>query len=170
MESIEIVNKIATGLQRYINDNPENPDIERRKAEVAAITEILEYTREQISREKSVDPDLGDISDLPPELIKELSLSSPSQLEQRIEAIIRNSEDQSANINTILVELYRRHGVKQKRRSMNSKLWKMMEQKMIWSIEGKKGIYTTIPQLDEQEIEDLLNSSDEIIVEEDLPF
>ena len=172
MESIEIVNKIAAGLQRYIDENPDNPDIERRKGEVSAINEITEYAKEQLSREKPVDSELGDLSDLPEELLKELSLTTPSKLEQRIEAIIRNSEDQTANINTILVELFRRHAIKQKRRSMNSKLWKMMEQKLIWSIEGKKGVYTTIPQLTaDEKIDHLIEESAKLLEpDDDLPF
>ena len=56
---------------------------------------------------------------------------------------------------------------------MNSKLWKMMEQKIIWNVEGKKGVYTTIPQLTLEDI-DLeggpLLSLDDLKVEEDLPF
>lgn len=143
-ESLKIVNGIVSGLQRYIATNPEAVDIAKRESEIDALKELIGYCEEQLARNTPVDPELGDLSDLPKELLAELNLSAPSELEQRIVAIIKNCPDEKSNINTILVELFRRHGVKQKRRNMQNKLWRMMDNKLIYGVDGEKGVYTTI--------------------------
>jgi len=119
----------------------------RRAAELEALTLLVKEVKEYRAREMPVDPELGDLSALPPELVKELNLSTPSELEQRIVAIIKSAGGK-ANINTILVELYNRHKIVQKRRNMQNKLWRMMDQKLIYGVEGEKGVY----QLDEPKL------------------
>ena len=145
-EHVRIVKNIASNLRKYIEANPNAPDIPRRHGEVEAIEAITDYVIEHQARQRPVDPDLGDLSDIPAELLSELTLAAPSQLEQRIIAIIKNSDDEKANINTILVELFRRHSVKQKRRNMQNKLWRMTSNSLIWGVDGEKGVYTTIKQ------------------------
>ena len=145
-EHIRIVKNIASNLRKYIDANPSAPDVPRRHGEIEAIESVAGYVVEHMARQRPVDPDLGDLSDIPRELLDELTLAAPSELEQRIIAIIKNSEDEKANINTILVELFRRHGVKQKRRNMQNKLWRMTSNKLIWGVEGEKGVYSTIKE------------------------
>lgn len=86
-----------------------------------------------------------DLSDLPPELLKELSSTKTDELETQIVTII-NAASTVADIDTILINLYRRFEVVQTRRFLQNKLWRMTQKEIIWSVEGKKGSYTTIPQ------------------------
>jgi len=142
-DAVQTVNNIHKNLKRWVDSNLEHPDKPRRVEEMTAIQSLLSEIQEYRAREMPVDPELGDLSDLPPELVKELNLNAPSELEQRIIAIIKSSDDKKANINTILVELFKRHKVVQKRRNMQNKLWRMMDQKLIWGVDGEKGVYTT---------------------------
>ena len=95
-EHIRIVKNIASNLRKYIEANPNAADVPRRHGEIEAIESVVDYVVEHMARQRPVDPDLGDLSDLPRELLDELTLAAPSQLEQRIIAIIKNSEDEKA--------------------------------------------------------------------------
>lgn len=86
-----------------------------------------------------------DLSDLPPELLKELSTTKTDELETQIITII-NASGKVADIDTILIYLFRRFEVVQTRRFLQNKLWRMAQKEIIWSVEGKKGLYTTTPQ------------------------
>jgi len=143
-ESVQTVKLLIVRLMAHIEENPDAANVERNKSDLAALTSLVSDAEEFHARNLPVDPDLGDVSHLPAELVKELTLSAPSELEQRIIAIINSCDDKTANINTILVELYNRHKVIQKRRNMNNKLWRMISNKLIWSVDGEKGVYTTI--------------------------
>jgi len=85
-----------------------------------------------------------DLSDLPPELLKELSSSKTDELETQIITII-NAASSVADIDTILINLYRRFEVVQTRRFLQNKLWRMTQKEILWSVDGKKGSYTTTP-------------------------
>lgn len=143
-DAVQTVNNIMANIEKWMASNPDHQDVARRTNELADLQSLIDEVEEYRAREMPIDTELGDISDLPPELVKELTLSTPSELEQRIIAIINSCDDKTANINTILVELYNRHKVIQKRRNMNNKLWRMISNKLIWSVNGEKGVYTTI--------------------------
>jgi len=167
-DSIQIVNGIVSNLKRWVDNNLEHPDLVRRTEELVALSGLLKEIEEYRARETPIDPELGDLSDLPPELVKELNLNAPSELEQRIIAIIKKADDKKANINTILVELFKRHNVVQKRRNMQNKLWRMMDQKQIWGVDGEKGVYTTIKPI--KTMPGSTFNHDDIEVDEDMPF
>lgn len=84
-------------------------------------------------------PDLGNIYDLPAELLEELSVAKVDELEHQLVTVI-NAFGGDASLDQILVGLYRKFSVVQKRRFIQNKLYRM---DMIWSVEGKKGFYTT---------------------------
>lgn len=140
-ESVQTVKAIISRIDAIIEENPDHELTSRRKSERDSMSWLLEYYAEHEARNTPVDPELGDVSHLPPELLKELTLNAPSELEQRIIAIIESAGGK-ANINTILVELYNRHKIIQKRRNMQNKLWRMMDNKLIYSVDGQKGVYT----------------------------
>lgn len=87
-------------------------------------------------------PELGNVHDLPAELLEELSISKGDELDDQLVTVI-NSYGGEASLDQILVGLYRKFKVTQKRRFLQNKLYRMP---MIWSVEGRKGIYTTTPQ------------------------
>ncbi|MCD1621097.1 hypothetical protein K7H20_23965 [Salipiger manganoxidans] len=84
-------------------------------------------------------PDLGNIHDLPTELLDELSVAKTDELEDQLVTVI-NSYGGEASLDQILVGLYRKFKVTQKRRFLQNKLYRMA---MVWSVDGRKGYYTT---------------------------
>ena len=88
--------------------------------------------------------DLGNIHDLPPELLEELSVAKTDELEDQLVTVIKAYGDE-ASLDQILVGLYRKFKVSQKRRFIQNKLYRM---DTVWSIGGKKGVYTTIKPLE----------------------
>ena len=94
---------------------------------------------------------LGDLSDLPPELIAELSTPRGDELENQI-VVVLQAYGGTADLDRILVGLFRKYKIIQKRRFLQNKVWRMCNKEMLWSIRGKKGVYTIVePEEDEKE-------------------
>jgi hypothetical protein len=91
------------------------------------------------------DRDDDDLSDLPPELLKELSDSFKGETDPLI-AII-NDRGGTASIDEILVDLYRKYGEIGKRPIISNKLYRFSRRGLCAAMPGKKGIYTTDPAL-----------------------
>lgn len=83
----------------------------------------------------------GDLSDLPPELLKELSGIRADDREQQLYTIIKSGEDE-VELDAILIELWRRFKVAETRKFLQNKLWRMAQKGLIWTVPGKKGVYT----------------------------
>jgi hypothetical protein len=88
---------------------------------------------------------LDDLSDLPPELLAELSDGVKSETDPIIKII--NDRGGTATLDEILIDLYRKHGEVAKRTITNNKLNRLSRRSMVWSVPGKKGAYTTAPQV-----------------------
>jgi hypothetical protein len=86
---------------------------------------------------------LEDVSDLPAELLKELNLPS-DQLESEIIAVLRFAAE-PVDLDQILIGLYRRFGVIQKRRFLQNKLWRMVSKEQIHKGKNRKGLYSLEP-------------------------
>lgn len=88
---------------------------------------------------------IGNLSDLPEELRSELPTTLKDELEiQIIECFI--DLEGIANIDEILVFLYRKYGVIQKRAFLASKIYRMVKSRSLEKIKGKKGIYRLVQQ------------------------
>jgi hypothetical protein len=124
-----------------------------RSRELLSAAEHIEALERQT---KALPKTFGDLSDLPPELLEELNISKTDEVEDQIFAVI-NSYDGEADLDQILIGLFRNHGVVMKRRFVQNKLYKMIKSEIIWNVEGRKGVYaTTEPILDlEATAEDL---------------
>lgn len=143
-DHIAVVNTIADGLSRYVNAlSPGNPEYDRRCEELHALRELISEIKDLRASTKPVSGELGDLSDLPEELLAELTVTKSSELEDQIYTII-NAAGGEANIDTILVELFRRFKVNQKRRYIQNKLWRMTQKEgVLWSHPDQKGVYMT---------------------------
>jgi hypothetical protein len=86
---------------------------------------------------------LEDVSDLPAELVRELNLPS-DQLESEIIAVLRFAAE-PVDLDQILIGLYRRFGVIQKRRFLQNKLWRMVSKEQIHKGKNRKGLYSLEP-------------------------
>ena len=99
---------------------------------------------------------LDDIKDLPPELIKELNIDT-----EGTEFTIISIIDESCGISTldkILIGLYKKTGQINKRTQLNNKILRMIQRGDIFSVSGKKGVYTTInPNTDNEQSEWLIS-------------
>jgi hypothetical protein len=107
---------------------------------------------------------LGDLSDLPPELLGELSAPRVDELDSQIIDVI-HAYGGTADLDQILVGLFRKFKVAQKRRFLQNKVWRMAQKEMLWSIRGKKGVYTIKEPAEEEKEEIKHESSDD-----DFPF
>jgi len=86
---------------------------------------------------------LEDVSDLPAELVKELNLPS-DKLESEIIAVLRFAAE-PIDLDQLLIGLYRRFGVIQKRRFLQNKLWRMERKEQICKGKNRKGLYSLDP-------------------------
>jgi hypothetical protein len=103
------------------------------------LNEVYDHILSLEAKTSAIPPDLGNIHDLPKELLDELSVAKTDELEDQIVTVI-NAYGGVATLDQILVGLYRKFNVVQKRRFIQNKLYRMP---MVWSVEGRKGVYTT---------------------------
>lgn len=139
-ESVENVKAVAVFLREHaakIEGETANKRLLSDHAGTveAAAAEILRL-RDLTS---ALPADLGSIHDLPQELLDELSVAKTDDLEDQLVTVI-NAYGGEASLDQILVGLYRKFKVSQKRRFLQNKLYRMT---VVWGVDGKKGIYTT---------------------------
>jgi len=158
-EPIDSVNKLLARFDKTL----ERTDLSEQsrahyQAVSAVLTDAAQYIRDLEvevaglkNQLKPLPGRLGDISDLPPELLAELSAPRGDELENQIMVVLQ-AYGGTADLDQILVGLYRKFKVVQKRRFLQNKVWRMCQKTMLWSIRGKKGVYTfNEPAEDEKE-------------------
>lgn len=93
----------------------------------------------------SLPPDLGrrvgDLDDLPPELRSQLQVGKVGEVEREIIALIRDDLDGIANVDEILVGLYRRTNEIHERQPLANRLYRMGQAGHLISVPKKKGVY-----------------------------
>jgi hypothetical protein len=85
----------------------------------------------------------GDISDLPDELKNQLQAARVGELEQEIISVLDEMYSGVANVDEILVGLYRRQEKIHARQYIANKLYRMVASGQIESVPKKKGVYRT---------------------------
>ena len=137
---MESVKDVAAYLRTVAEKNSSRPEVVSRVVGYAdSLDEVADHIRQIEDLMTAVPPELGSISDLPQELLEELSVAKSDDLEDQIVTVI-NACDGEASLDQILVGLFRKFKVVQKRRFIQNKLYRM---EMVWSLPGKKGVYTT---------------------------
>ena len=86
---------------------------------------------------------VGNLDDLPPELRSQLQIAKIDELEEQIITTINELYAGMANIDEILVGLFRKFQLVQKRQYTANKLYRMAQTGLIFSVKGKKGVYST---------------------------
>lgn len=109
---------------------------------IVAMRGVIDELEELRRITKPIPASYGDLSDLPAELVKELSGIKVDDLEQQLFTIISSGGDE-VDLDAILIELYRRFSVIQQRKFLQNKLWRMAQKEIIFSVQGRKGIYTS---------------------------
>ena len=79
--------------------------------------------------------------DLPPALLKELRHPQPDQLERQIVAVLAACRG-SADLDQILIGLYRGFGLVEKRRVIQNKLWRLVRKGRISKAQDTRNIFT----------------------------
>ena len=104
------------------------------------LAELQRIAREASERSVS----LSELADLPEKLRSELRISDSDKLEFDIVQILEK-QGGVANLDRILVELYKARGEIHKRQDMNSRLYRMSKKGMIHSVSGRRGVYSNMP-------------------------
>jgi len=165
------VNEIIGVYERSLGKQlPGTDSWKKRKAEIKALEALVTEVKHLRSITKPVPKTLGDLSDLPDELKAELSAIKTDDVEDQIFTIINSCEGKEANIDTILVELYRRFQGVHKRNYITNKLWRMVNKsEMLWAGEGGKGYYTTLePQESDPKIDKIIKETFDL--DDEIPF
>lgn len=85
---------------------------------------------------------IGNLDELPPELRAQLNISESDQLESDIISVI-DGFGGAANIDEILVGLWRKTKAVTERAFLSRKLYRMVQHEKLWSVPGRKGVYST---------------------------
>jgi hypothetical protein len=95
-----------------------------------------------------------EIQGLPDELLQELSFSEGDKTDY---TILKTIEDAGgiASLDRILVSLYRETGEVMKRNTLTSRTYRMAQKGLLFSVPGKKGVYST-RELTETEVSEIL--------------
>jgi hypothetical protein len=101
---------------------------------------------------------LKDLEGLPEELLKELNITESDRQELLIEDII-TSGGGVLSLDKIIIELYRRTQEIIKRNTLISRLYRMSNKGIIYSLPGKKGLYSTY-ELSEHDVKRLFGEFD----------
>ena len=86
---------------------------------------------------------IGELDDLPDELRAQLQIGKMSDLERTIIYVIREMFDGVANVDEILVGLYREVGQIFERQPLANRLYRMGQAGHLVSVPRKKGVYRT---------------------------
>lgn len=145
-DPLESVKSLARTYRSLAASNEvEKPDLAKRQTGHAQAMELLvEEVERSRDRLRSVKNALGDLSDLPPEVLAQLSVTKLDELEQQLRDIV--ASDDEVGLDVAIVELYRRHKVVHPRRFVMNKLYRMAQKGLIQAVEGRKGVYR-IPSL-----------------------
>ena len=85
---------------------------------------------------------LGDISDLPESLRKQLNASKMDDVEEKIIQTIRERYDGFASIDEVIVGLYRDCGyITEDRKFIANKLYRMTKSQHLESVTKRKGVF-----------------------------
>lgn len=86
---------------------------------------------------------LGDVMDLPEEMRAQLVSVQFDEAEMQIINLVRDKFDGVATIDEIFVGLYREHQVSSPRDALANKIYRMTRKELLFSVSGRKGVYTT---------------------------
>lgn len=113
---------------------------------VGKLQSIADFLMEQKRLTAPIPKELGDISDLPEELIRELSVKRTDELEDQILTVMRACDGgRDVNLDQILVGLFRKYRVVQTRKFLQNKLYRMYKKGLAYPIAGKRA-YSLDPQ------------------------
>ncbi len=109
---------------------------------IIADKELDAPKKKDLSGVKHLSLSLQELEGLPEELINELSVSDADKTEFVIANLI-NEDGGILSMDKILIGMYKKTGEIIKRQTMTSKLYRMSQKGLVFSVPGKKGFYST---------------------------
>jgi hypothetical protein len=140
VDSIDSVNEIIAQLREWAKSSKE-PVVGICNRHAEALGHVIDEIERLRLLRAPLPTRLGDLSDIPPELRAELSGIEIDDLEGQLIQVIQ-SYGGTADLNQILVGLFRKFKVVQTRRFAQQKLWRMTTDHVIWSVPKRKGVYS----------------------------
>jgi hypothetical protein len=107
-------------------------------------------------KEVKIGSRIGNIDDLPEAIRAQLVSFQMDELEAQILDLLNDKLDRVATIDEILVGLWRSHAVEHQREQLANKIYRMTRKEQLFSVSGKKGVYSTLPveEADDQKAAD----------------
>lgn len=144
-DSLESVNAAVRLYRKWAADGPNNAisvaTIERWRQIADGMASAIEELTALRAWARPVPAAYGDVSDLPPELLAQLSGVKTDELEDQIYAIAKAAGD-SIDLDKMLIELYRRSGEVHQRKFLMNKCYRMIQKGLIFAVPARKGVYT----------------------------
>lgn len=145
LDTLKLLNTMFT---KWASDaaDPSTAEVWSRHAEGVRVAQAeLETLRRWA---KPIPAKYGDLSDLPEELVNQLSGVKTDDLEDVIYTIVKSSQE-PVELDQILIEIFRRTGKVEERRFINNKCYRMTSKGILAQVPKKKGLYI-IPKIDEK--------------------
>lgn len=141
-DHLESVKRLAKNYRDWAaSGEAEGKPVDQRQLISAIALDAVTAELEKLRRIcQPIPSSYGDLSDIPPELLKELAGIKVDDLEQQLSTIIKSTEGE-VQIDALLIELFRRFKVIQTRKFLQNKLWRMAQKGSIYSVPGRKGVY-----------------------------
>lgn len=175
---LDSVNDIARLFKRWAAERRTKGEIttaEIHEARYAKLLEVAAHIEELERWRMPVPSSYGDISDLPSELLAQLSGIKTDELEDQIYATVKAAGDE-IELDRLLIELFRRFGDVHERRFLNNKCYRMAQKGLIFQVPGRKGVYTAhkpevAPEAEEEEFGSTpAKASDFTNLDDEIPF
>jgi hypothetical protein len=141
----EVMKYIAT-MERWRDQASEKGEllaVKNYTRRIDALAATIHELRELRRITKPLPASYGDVSDLPDELLRELSGIKVDELEQQLYSIVAAGDQ--VDLDAILIEMYRRFSVIQTRRFLQNKLYRMSQKEIIFPVPSRKGVYSSKP-------------------------
>jgi hypothetical protein len=139
---LSLVDQIRDRYQRLADrEDISEAKVEKYREIRESLDDLADFLEQEKAKNAPIPQEIGDISDLPQELLDQLSLPRRDQLEDQILNVMRDLGGE-ANLDQILVGLYRKYKNIQTRRFVQNKLYRMGKKDMAYSVPGKRGVYT----------------------------
>jgi len=126
--------KRHTGILRRFNDILPKMEIANKAALAAPPTP---------PDEKKIGNRLGDLMDLPEEIRLQLVSVQFDETESQIVKVVNDDFSGVATIDEIFVGLYRATNEITQRDALANKIYRMTRKELLFSVEGRKGVYST---------------------------
>jgi len=152
-ELVDVLHKMLLTGEAYFSDS----EIQKQINILEDIKEYIkksesEFASESISKEDLLLNDILNnpesltpfaIGSIPADLKDEISLTDTDKFEIEVINLINKAKDKRISLNNLLVALKLTTGIAYSRSILNNRLYRMVKKDILFSVPGRKGLYTT---------------------------